>query len=68
MMVAAVLPAAAKKVRTTRTPSLFMRGFNLPSSGYNPNPSIVVFRNGLLYGTTYYLGTANVGSAFTLVP
>ncbi len=41
---------------------------NWPSSGQNPNASIVVFNNGLLYGTTFYLGAADVGSAFTLVP
>jgi len=38
------------------------------SSGQSPNASIVTFKNGLLYGTTLYLGAANVGSAFTLVP
>ena len=41
---------------------------NWPSSGQNPNASIVVFRNGLLYGTTSYFGVSNVGSVFTLVP
>jgi len=41
---------------------------NWPSSGQNPNASIVVFHNGLLYGTTTYLGAADLGSAFTLVP
>lgn len=41
---------------------------SLANSGQNPNASMMVFRNGLLYGTTLYLGTANLGSAFTLVP
>lgn len=40
---------------------------SLPNSGQT-NASMVVFRNGLLYGTTLYLGTANLGSVFTLVP
>jgi hypothetical protein len=39
---------------------------SLPNSGQT-NASMVVFRNGLLYGTTVYLGTANLGSVFTLV-
>ena len=34
----------------------------------NPQSSIVVFSNGLLYGTTFNLGAANVGSAFELAP
>ena len=34
----------------------------------NPQSSIVVFRNGLLYGTTFFLGAANVGSVFELAP
>ena len=38
------------------------------NSGQNPNSSIVMFHNGLLYGTTLFLGAADVGSAFTLVP
>ena len=38
---------------------------NLPSGGFSPNASIVAFRNGLLYGTTYYPGSANRGSEFT---
>jgi uncharacterized repeat protein (TIGR03803 family) len=38
-----------------------------PNSGQT-NSSIVVFHNGLLYGTTTYLGASDVGSAFTLVP
>lgn len=41
---------------------------SLPNSGQNPNASIGVFRNRLLYGTTLYLGSADLGSAFTLVP
>jgi hypothetical protein len=39
-----------------------------PNSGQNPNSSIVVFHNGLLYGTTTYLGALDVGSVFTLAP
>ena len=34
----------------------------------NYNESRVVYYNGLLYGTTTYLGSANLGQAFTLVP
>ena len=30
--------------------------------------SRVVYHNGLLYGTTTYLGSANLGTVFTLVP
>ena len=41
---------------------------SLANSGQSPNASMVVFRNGLLYGTTLYLGAANLGSVFTLVP
>jgi uncharacterized repeat protein (TIGR03803 family) len=41
---------------------------DLGNSGQNPNSSIVVFHNGLLYGTTTYLGASDVGSVFTLVP
>jgi uncharacterized repeat protein (TIGR03803 family) len=41
---------------------------DLGNSGQNPNASTVAFRNGVLYGTTYDLGAANVGSAFDLVP
>lgn len=41
---------------------------SLPNSGQNPNASVVVLRNGLLYGTTLYLGKANLGSVFSLVP
>ena len=33
-----------------------------------PAQSRVVYHNGLLYGTTTYLGSANLGQAFTLVP
>ena len=40
----------------------------LRNSGQNPNSSIVVFHSGLLYGTTTYLGAADVGSVFTLTP
>jgi len=41
---------------------------DLGNSGQNPNSSIVIFHNGLLYGTTTYLGASDVGSVFTLVP
>jgi len=41
---------------------------DLGNSGQNPNSSIVQFHNGLLYGTTTYLGASDVGSVFTLVP
>jgi hypothetical protein len=41
---------------------------SLANSGQNSNASQVVSRNGLLYGTTLALGTANLGSVFTLVP
>jgi uncharacterized repeat protein (TIGR03803 family) len=34
----------------------------------NPQSSIVVLSNGLLYGTTFNLGAANVGSVFELSP
>jgi uncharacterized repeat protein (TIGR03803 family) len=34
----------------------------------NYNESRVVYQNGLLYGTTTYLGSANLGQVFTLVP
>ena len=42
--------------------------YNLPCIGYKPNASIVVVKDGALYGTTYYLGSANLSSAFTLAP
>ncbi len=32
------------------------------------NESLVVYHNGLLYGTTTFLGSANLGQVFTLVP
>lgn len=41
---------------------------DLGNSRQNPNSSMVVFHNGLLYGTTTYLGASDVGSVFTLVP
>jgi hypothetical protein len=41
---------------------------DLGKSGQNPNSSMVVFHNCLLYGTTTYLGASDVGSVFTLVP
>ena len=34
----------------------------------NDNESRVVYQNGLLFGTTTYLGSANLGQAFNLVP
>ena len=42
--------------------------YKLGNSGQNPNSSVVDFHNGLLFGTTTYLGARNVGSVFTLVP
>jgi hypothetical protein len=42
--------------------------YDLGISGQNPNSSIVIFHNGLLYGTTTYLGASDVGSVFTLLP
>ena len=41
---------------------------DLGNSGQNPNSSIVQFQNGLLYGTTTYLGASDLGSVFTLTP
>lgn len=41
---------------------------DLGNSGQNPNSSIVQFENGLLYGTTTYLGASDLGSVFTLTP
>jgi hypothetical protein len=41
---------------------------DLGNSGQTPNSSIVQFHNGLLYGTTTYLGASDAGSVFTLVP
>jgi uncharacterized repeat protein (TIGR03803 family) len=41
---------------------------DLGNSRQNPNGSLVLFHNGLLYGTTTYLGASDVGSVFTLVP
>lgn len=41
---------------------------DLGNSGQNPNSSIVVFHNGLLYGASTYLGASDVDSVFTLVP
>lgn len=38
------------------------------ANGSTANESRVVYDNGLLYGTTVYLGTANLGQVFTLVP
>jgi hypothetical protein len=40
----------------------------LGNSGQNPNASLVVFHNGLLFGTTTYLGALDAGPVFTLVP
>jgi hypothetical protein len=41
---------------------------DLGNSGQNPNSSLVIFHNGLLYGTTTFLGASDVGTVFTLVP
>jgi len=41
---------------------------DLGNSGQNPNSSMVQFHNGLLYGTTTYLGASDLGQVFTLVP
>jgi uncharacterized repeat protein (TIGR03803 family) len=41
---------------------------DLGNSGQDPNGCIVYFRNGLLYGTTMFLGSADEGTVFTLVP
>jgi hypothetical protein len=41
---------------------------DLSKGAPSPTDSILAFRNGLLYGTTFYLGAHDVGSAFTLVP
>jgi len=41
---------------------------DLGNSGQDPNGSLVVLHNGLLYGTTTYLGASDLGSVFTLVP
>jgi len=41
---------------------------DLGNSGQNPNSSLVVFHNGLLYGASTYLGASDVDSVFTLVP
>ena len=41
---------------------------DLGNSGQNPNSCVVQFQNGLLFGTTTYLGAQDVGAVFTLVP
>jgi len=41
---------------------------NLGNSKQNPNGSIVEFHDGLLFGTTMFLGASDVGTVFTLVP
>ncbi len=41
---------------------------DLGNSGQDPNSSVVQFYNNLLFGTTTYLGTKDVGAVFTLVP
>jgi uncharacterized repeat protein (TIGR03803 family) len=38
------------------------------ANGDITNESRVVYHNGLLYGTTIFLGSANLGQVFTLVP
>lgn len=40
----------------------------MPDTGQVPNESILVFRDGLLYDTTEFLGTSNFGGIFTLAP
>ena len=39
-----------------------------PNSQQDPNATIVMFHDELLYGTTLFLGANNVGSVFTLTP
>ncbi len=41
---------------------------DLGNSGQNPNESSVTIHNGLLVGLTFYLGSADLGSVFTLTP
>ncbi len=41
---------------------------NLGNSGQSPNESSVTLHNGLLFGLTFYLGSADLGSVFTLTP
>jgi uncharacterized repeat protein (TIGR03803 family) len=38
------------------------------NSGQTPNESFVTLHNGLLFGVTLYLGSADLGSVFTLTP
>ena len=38
------------------------------NSGQSPNETFVTLHNGLLVGVTFYLGSANLGSVFTLTP
>jgi uncharacterized repeat protein (TIGR03803 family) len=38
------------------------------NSGQNPNATFVTLHNGLLFGVTTYLGSADLGSVFTLTP
>ena len=42
--------------------------YNLGNSNQNPNSSMVQFHDGLLFGTTTYLGASDLGQVFTLVP
>jgi hypothetical protein len=51
--------------RSLRTETIL---HDLGNSGQDPNGSIVFFHNGLLFGTTTYLGADNAGSVFRLVP
>ena len=41
---------------------------DLGNSGQDPNESSVTLHNGLLYGLTLFLGSADLGSVFTLTP
>lgn len=41
---------------------------DLPDSGQSPNASIIVYRDGALYGITEFLGTKNAGTVFTITP
>jgi uncharacterized repeat protein (TIGR03803 family) len=50
---------------TSWTESVLLK---LPNSGETPNASIVVFRDGLLYGTAAFLGASNFGEILTLAP
>lgn len=42
--------------------------YDWPDSGQNPDGSIVVLHDGLLYGTSEFFGTSNDGTVFTMTP